>query len=90
MRSFDLRNTLGPFSILEVVNHFTRMELDEEMEIICDDAEIYKDIKSILPASTYRFVSEESEMPDEGDFRVKLRKIKSTLKPKGGRSCLKI
>lgn len=89
MRPFDLRNTLGPFSILQVVNHFTRMEAGEEMEIICNDADIYQDIKSILPASTYRFVPEESHIPLHGEFRFRLRKTKSTLKPKGERLCQK-
>jgi TusA-related sulfurtransferase len=90
MRLFDLRNTLGAFSILQVVNHFTRMEVGEEMEIICNDAEIYQDIKSILPASTYRVAPEECQTALHEEFRFKLRKIKSTFKRKGEQLCRKI
>ena len=90
MNSFDLRETLIPFSMLRVVNHFTQMEVGGEMEIIGDDAEIYHDIKSILPASDYEFVSEEFEIPRHGEFRIILKKVKmTTTNHKGGRLCLK-
>jgi len=91
MKSFDLRETLIPFSMLQVVNHFAKMKIGDEMEIIGDDAEIYQDIKSILPVSVYEFVSEEFEIPRHGEFRIILRKIKMTTpKHKGEPLCLKI
>jgi TusA-related sulfurtransferase len=75
MNSFDLRKTLIPFSMLEVVNHFAKMAVGDEMEIIGDDAEVYRDLTNILPASYYEFVSEDYEIPrHDGEFRIKLRK----------------
>ena len=79
MHSFDLRETLTPFSVLQVTNHFAAMETGEEMEIIGNDIEIYQDLKIILPASDYELISKEFKTPGKGDFRVTLKKVKITL-----------
>jgi len=78
MHSFDLRKTLIPFSVLQVTNHFSDMEVLEEMEIIGDNIEIYRDIKSILPASDYELIFEEFKELPTGEFRIILRKINTT------------
>jgi TusA-related sulfurtransferase len=76
MNSFDLRDTLLPFSMLRVANHFAKMEIGGEMEIIGDDVEAYQDMRNIFSASNYELVSEEFETPHPGEFRIVLRKLK--------------
>jgi TusA-related sulfurtransferase len=60
--------------MLAVVNHFAKMEIGEELEIIGDDPDICRDLANILPVSEYEVVSEEFEIPRAGEFRIKLKK----------------
>ena len=74
MESFDLRDTLAPFSMLQVVNHLPRMEAGDELEILGDDEETRTDLKTILPAAGCELVSEEEDSPSRGQFRIIFRK----------------
>ena len=49
MQSFDLRDTIIPFSLLQIANHFQRMKPGDEIEVIGNDPGIESDIRKILP-----------------------------------------
>lgn len=74
MNSFDLRDTLIPFSMLQVVNHFARMNVGDSMEIIGNDMEMYQEVTAILPAENYQVVSRDVETVPDEVFRIVLRK----------------
>ena len=91
MESFDLRDTIVPFSLLQIANHFQHMKPGEEIEVIGNDPGIESDIKKILPSSEYRVVAAEKSQDDSRNFRLRLKKeVPSHAQPKqGGASCLK-
>ncbi|MBL0715747.1 MAG: sulfurtransferase TusA family protein [Desulfosarcina sp.] len=74
MDSFDFRDTIIPFSLLQIANHFQQMKPGEEIEIIGNDPSIARDIKKILPSSEYTIISAEKEQAGSRDFRLQLKK----------------
>ena len=90
MESFDLRETIIPFSLLQITNHFKRMKPGQVVEIIGSDASVAADLKSILSAREYEMVEIENLASDGPDFRMRLKKKStSSLYTKGGAPCLK-
>jgi TusA-related sulfurtransferase len=86
MGSFDLRDTIIPFSLLQITNHFRQMDPGEVLEVIGDDKSIAADLKSLLPALEYEFMGIENLGADGADFRLQLRKVKPSPPIKGGTS----
>jgi TusA-related sulfurtransferase len=95
MVSFDLRQTLIPFSLLQIANAFGKMKPGEEMEIYAaidaDETAIFKDILRILPPAGYDLLSQDDLAGDDPAARLRLRKRQSptTPKPQGDSSCPK-
>jgi TusA-related sulfurtransferase len=91
MESFDLRDTIVPFSLLQIANHFQRMKVGEEIEVIGNDPGIQSDIKKILPSSESRVVAVDPQQDNRRVFRLRLKKEVSSnaRSKKGGASCLK-
>lgn len=91
MKSFNLRDTIIPFSLLQIANHFQRMKAGDEIEIIGNDPGIESDIKRILPLSEYRVVAVDKQQVNSRNFRLRLKKeVSSHAQSKqGGPSCLK-
>ncbi|MCB2145091.1 MAG: hypothetical protein KQI81_01365 [Deltaproteobacteria bacterium] len=93
MLTFDLRETLIPFSLLQIANAFRQMKPGEEMEIYAGvtriDAAILKDVMLILPQTDYDLLSRENRVGDDPVMRLILRKKHSlkTHKQKGDPSC---
>ncbi|MBI9083398.1 MAG: hypothetical protein JEZ11_07360 [Desulfobacterales bacterium] len=74
MDIFDLRETLIPFSLLQVTNTFKKMSPGNVMEIVAGDAGIVADLARILPAAEYDIVLNEP-MDDLGrSIRLRLKK----------------
>ena len=90
MGAFDLRDTIIPFSLLQITNHFRRMAAGEVLEIIgCNDG-ILSDLKRLLPASEFELTDIRTLGGDTSDFRLRLRKIEApSHQPEGGTSCQK-
>ena len=90
MGAFDLRDTIIPFSLLQITNHFKRMATGEVLEIIgCDDG-ILSDLKRLLPASEFELTDIRALGEDTSEFRLRLRKTKRpSHQAKGGASCPK-
>ena len=91
MGTFDLRDTIIPFSLLQITNQFRRMAPGDKLEIIgCDDGTL-ADLRRLLPASEFELSDTRTQGSDNTDFCVRLRKTTpSPHQPKGGTSCLKI
>jgi TusA-related sulfurtransferase len=93
MLTFDLRENLIPFCLLQVANAFRAMKPGEEMQILAGvapvDAAILKDVMLILPRTDYDLLSREKREGENMVTRLILRKKQSltTLKPKGDSSC---
>jgi TusA-related sulfurtransferase len=90
MESFDFRDTIVPFSLLQIANRFQRMEVGDAIEILGQEAGIERDLKSILPAAERAIHTIETIEAGRPQFRWRLTRIKrSTTDSKGGMSCLK-
>jgi TusA-related sulfurtransferase len=74
MESFDLRDTIIPFSLLQIANYFQQMKSGEEIEVIGNDPGIESDIKKILPSSEYRVVAVDKQQDNSRNFRLRLKK----------------
>ncbi|MFH1985160.1 MAG: hypothetical protein ABIL58_25255 [Pseudomonadota bacterium] len=82
MVSFDLRDALIPFSLLQIANAFRRMGAGEVMEILADDAEITTDLQRILPLAAYDiFFTDEATNAGRRSYRLQLRKKTNTHLP---------
>ena len=78
MVSFDLRETLIPFSLLQISNLFREMEPGEELEILAGTdptgVSILKDVLLILPKAQYDLISRETIAGDSPATRLTLIK----------------
>jgi len=78
MVKLDLRETLIPFSLLQITNAFRKMKPGEEMEILAGvttiDAALLKDIRLILPPSKYDLHFAEEEVGNGPTLRLRFRK----------------
>ena len=89
MLTFDLRETLLPFSLLQITNLFREMKPGEEMQIFAGvsriDATILRDVMLILPRTDYDLLAKENLDGDDPVTRLRLRKKKplTTYQPKG-------
>jgi TusA-related sulfurtransferase len=90
MESFDLRDTIIPFYLLQIANYFQQMKVGEEIEILANDAGVARDLKSILPASEVTIHAVAARKDDSPKFRWRLKKkVPLPSDKKGGASCLK-
>lgn len=90
MQSFDLRDTIIPFSLLQIAHHFQQMKIGEEIEIFGNDPGIARDLQSILPAPEATLRTIETSQDERPRFRWRLRKeMPITTSNKGGASCQK-
>jgi TusA-related sulfurtransferase len=90
MKSFDLRDTIIPFSLLQIAHHFQHMAVGEEIEICGDEADIGRDLQSILPSSAAVLHTVATCHTDRPRFRWRLKKEMSlTNANQGGASCQK-
>jgi TusA-related sulfurtransferase len=75
MVTFDLRETIIPFSMLQICNHFKQMKTGEVIEIISFEAGIEKDLKSILPESACETTFRPLSTAERKEYSIYLRKI---------------
>lgn len=73
--TYDLRESIIPFALLQICNHLKAMKHGEAIEVICPDENITRVLKSILA----RFKYESSHVDKPGttapEFCLRLRKI---------------
>jgi len=96
MVTFDLREKLIPFSLLEITNVFRKMQPGEEMDILAGscpvEVAIFQDVMRILPRDEYDLISRQSVNGEDSVTRLRIRKKQSIInqQPKGESSCQQI
>jgi TusA-related sulfurtransferase len=79
MVTFDLRETLIPFSLLQITNAFRRMQSGDELEILAGasdvDLTIFREVLQILPRTEYEVISQGEVSGIDAAKLLKLRKI---------------
>lgn len=79
MESFDLRDTIISFSLLQIINHFKKMRTGEVIEIFGSDPSIIEDLNNLLPEMEYEIINIETLNLSRPDFRMQLRKIEKNI-----------
>jgi TusA-related sulfurtransferase len=74
MTTFDLRESIIPFSLLQISNHFKRMKSGEVVDIICPDATVEKDLQCILPRREYEIFLLDQAVSEINGFFIRLLK----------------
>lgn len=74
MVTFDLRESIIPFSLLEICNHFKQMKTGDVIEVISFDIGIEKDLKCILPDSACETTFKPSSNTQRPEYCIYLRK----------------
>jgi TusA-related sulfurtransferase len=81
MVTFDLREKLIPFSLLEITNVFRRMQPGEEMDILAGscpvEVAIFQDVMRILPRNEYDLISQRDASGKDPVSRLRIRKKNS-------------
>ena len=88
MDTFDFRNTIVPFSLLDLRQHFKEMRPGDSLEVLWSDPSAADDLLRVLPAACIKIVSK-GEIPEpSGGFRMELIKIRMEPTPTlGGILC---
>ena len=75
MKTFDLRESIIPFALLQINNYFKRMKSGDVIEILCFDACIEQDLKRILPRLAYETHSKIRSTSGPTEFAIHLQKV---------------
>ena len=74
MYTFDLRNALVPFSLLDVRHRFKEMRSGESMVVLWGDSGAADDLLQILPTASFDIVSQAEIPGSPSGFRMELTK----------------
>jgi TusA-related sulfurtransferase len=74
MYTFDLRNELVPFSLLDIRHRFKEMRSGESMVVLWGDSGSADDLLQILPAKSFDIVSNAKIPGSLSGFRLELTK----------------
>lgn len=74
MHKLDLRNSLAPFSLLEISNVMKRMKTGEILEVLGDEPSIRTDLKKIIPDASYEMLGIETHSEGDDQYRMLLKK----------------
>ncbi|QTA82578.1 TusA-like domain-containing protein [Desulfonema limicola] len=74
MYSFDLRESILSFALLQITNLFKKIKPGEVIKVIGNEQKVIKDIKRVLPGYNYEISINEIEDNKEKVFCLKLIK----------------
>jgi TusA-related sulfurtransferase len=74
MYTFDLRNALVPFSLLDLRHRFKEMRSGESMVVLWGDADAADDLLRILPSKSFDIISQAEIPGSPSGFRMELIK----------------
>ena len=78
MHTFDLRQTIVSFSLLEISHRFKLMKEKEILEVLWEEPDTRSALFKILSADSYDIIGEEKIGGSNPGFRIQLqKKIKS-------------
>ena len=76
MEIFDLRQSIIPFSLLQISNCFQRLNPGEAIEIIGCDESVARDLKRILADAEYETIHTETQYMNGQMLKIRLTKKK--------------
>jgi TusA-related sulfurtransferase len=76
METFDIRNTIVPFSLLDLRQHFKGMRPGDSLEVLWSDPSVFDDLLRVLPAGCLEIVSKRVILDPAGEFRMELIKTR--------------
>jgi TusA-related sulfurtransferase len=79
METFDFRNTIVPFSLLDLRQYFKGMRPGDSLEVLWSDPSAADDLLRVLPAACIEIVSKGEILESSGGFRMEL--IKTRMEP---------
>jgi TusA-related sulfurtransferase len=79
MDTFDFRNTIVPFSLLDLRQRFKEMRPGDALEVLWSDPSAGEDLLRVLPAACLEIVSQGAIPEPSGGFRMEL--IKTRMEP---------
>ncbi len=83
MDTIDIRETIIPFSLLQITNHFKRMNAGTSIEIVGTDENIISELKNLLPEASYELTIAETISAANPCFKLWLKKTKTqNIRPK--------
>jgi TusA-related sulfurtransferase len=79
MDTFDFRNAIVPFSLLDIRQRFKQMRPGDSLAVLWNDPGAAEDLMRVLPVACLEIVSK-VEIPDPpGGFRMEL--VKTRMEP---------
>jgi TusA-related sulfurtransferase len=79
MDTFDLRDTIIPFSLLDIRKRFKEMRPGDSLVVLWSDPAAADDLMRVLPAACLEIVSKGAIPEPSGGFRLEL--IKTRMEP---------
>ena len=77
MDTFDFRNAIVPFSLLDLRQHFKEMRPGDSLEVLWSDPSAADDLLRMLPADSLEIVSQGViPEPSGGGIRIELTKTR--------------
>jgi TusA-related sulfurtransferase len=80
MHTFDFRNTIVPFSLLDLRQHFKEMRPGDSLEVLWSDSTAADDLLRVLPAACIEIVST-GEVLDPSGGGIRMELIKTRMDP---------
>ena len=80
MHTFDFRNTIVPFSLLDLRQHFKEMRPGDSLEVLWSDPSSVDDLLRVLPAGCVEIASK-GEVLDPSGVGIRVELIKTRMEP---------
>jgi TusA-related sulfurtransferase len=80
MDTFDFRNTIVPFSLLDLRRHFKEMRPGDSLEVLWSDPSAADDLLRVLPAACLEIVSTDEILELSGGG-IRMELIKTRMEP---------
>lgn len=89
METFDLRNAILPFSLLDIRHRFKQMRRGDIIVVLWSDPAAADDLMRVLPAACFEVVSrgEIAESPPGWRLELVKTRLEPAPAPKGDRRC---
>jgi TusA-related sulfurtransferase len=80
METFDFRNAIVPFSLLDLRQRFKEMRPGDSLEVLWSDPSAADDLLRVLPVACLEIVST-GEIPDPSGGGIRVELIKTRMEP---------
>jgi TusA-related sulfurtransferase len=80
MDSFDFRNAIVPFSLLDLRQHFREMRPGDSLEVLWSEPSAADDLLRVLPAACLEILST-GEIPEPSGGGIRMELTKTRMEP---------